>query len=406
MYIGGPAPPGSTPVTTSPEVIELWSESRRYLEALGAEIVVVPDFPVVTAYENSNLLPEECPRRPDDWHTSERGPLIAHGWNDFLTQNGETSIPTITSVNHHSIYPESMRTAAEMKVLDRSNAIQFSQLSDYIAQTSLYETKNLSAAVIALEGMRKCLLEDWLASHECHCAVFPAAGDVGAADADVNDVSAAHSWSNGVFYSNGNKALRHLGVPTVSIPMGVMKYKGMPVNLTFAGSAYDDANLLRYGNAFERKTRKRVAPPHTPALQSDEVVSGYMRSLKRAPRPTLVVDKCQCLPDTNDDKALLRLSIEGTVAITGTDRAANVPALEITINGTPVPPEDVIVAQKEQVSGSKASFSFKASAHTPRPITRDERSKTRAAVARDKTMVVALAWSHVGGYPAGWLGVL
>jgi hypothetical protein len=51
--------------------------------------------------------------------------------------------------------------------------------------------------------------------------------------------------------ANGNLAIRHLGVPTVTVPMGVMADIGMPVGLTFAGRAYDDNALLRLASAFE-----------------------------------------------------------------------------------------------------------------------------------------------------------
>ena len=37
--------------------------------------------------------------------------------------------------------------------------------------------------------------------------------------------STKHSLTNGVKYSNGNRAIRHLGVPTVSVPMGMMEKK-------------------------------------------------------------------------------------------------------------------------------------------------------------------------------------
>jgi amidase len=38
------------------------------------------------------------------------------------------------------------------------------------------------------------------------------------------------------------------------------------VGLTFAGRAYDDNNLLRFGAAFEATGSKRLVPPRTPAL--------------------------------------------------------------------------------------------------------------------------------------------
>jgi amidase len=79
--------------------------------------------------------------------------------------------------------------------------------------------------------------------------LFPTVADVGPADADVNPASADIAWSNGVWVANGNLAIRHLGVPTVTVPMGVMADIGMPVGLTFAGRAYDDNALLRFASA-------------------------------------------------------------------------------------------------------------------------------------------------------------
>ena len=91
--------------------------------------------------------------------------------------------------------------------------------------------------------------------------VFPANADVGPADADITEASADLAWRNGVLFSNGNYAIRHLGIPTVTIPMGVMSDTEMPIGLTFAGSAYADTELLRYALDFERAGSWRVAPP-------------------------------------------------------------------------------------------------------------------------------------------------
>ena len=91
--------------------------------------------------------------------------------------------------------------------------------------------------------------------------VFPAVADVGPADMDVNEASADAGWKNGVWVANGNLAIRHFGIPTVTVPMGLMADIGMPVGLTFAGLPYDDVALLRLAAAFERTGERRVAPP-------------------------------------------------------------------------------------------------------------------------------------------------
>ena len=72
-----------------------------------------------------------------------------------------------------------------------------------------------------------------------------------------------------MLFSNGNYALRHLGIPLVTVAMGLMSDIGMPVGLTFAGSAYDDPALLAYAAAFEHgggAGTLRVPPASAPAL--------------------------------------------------------------------------------------------------------------------------------------------
>jgi amidase len=93
--------------------------------------------------------------------------------------------------------------------------------------------------------------------------VFPAAADVAPADADRSEASADLAWRNGVWVSNGNLVPRHLGIPTVTVPMGMGADIAMPVGLTFAGRAYSDTSLLQLAAAFEATGSRRVPPPRT-----------------------------------------------------------------------------------------------------------------------------------------------
>ncbi|KAL2856994.1 hypothetical protein BJX68DRAFT_263518 [Aspergillus pseudodeflectus] len=124
-----------------------------------------------------------------------------------------------------------------------------------------YSIPGLGKPLQNLESKRKSDFEDWFDEWGLDAVVWPCNGDVGKADADDNEASAAEAWRNGVLYSNGNCAIRQLGIPTVSVPMGIMADIGMPVNLTFASKAYDDSSLFRYAYAFEKtsRLRKRLA---------------------------------------------------------------------------------------------------------------------------------------------------
>jgi amidase len=64
--------------------------------------------------------------------------------------------------------------------------------------------------------------------------------------------------------ANGNLAIRHLGIPTVTVPMGIMADIGMPAGLTFAGRGWDDLALLQLACAFEATGPYRKPTPRCP----------------------------------------------------------------------------------------------------------------------------------------------
>ncbi|KAJ4248917.1 hypothetical protein NW757_008031 [Fusarium falciforme] len=402
IFLGGPPPKGARPVDVSPETIKLWEQARKELESLGAEMVSVADFPAMTAYENDHLLPEGCPRRPEGWNAMERSAMISHAWNDFLKGFKNDKISDLSSIDPLTIYPDYLRTAPEMKHFEHANAIQYHKLVEYAKSTTFWEIPGLTEAVKALEGMRKCLLEGWLTDLDCDCVVFPAAGDVGPADADSSFEGAKLAWRNGVYYSNGNRAIRHLGIPSVSVPMGVMPEKGVPMNLTFAGRAHDDVKLLKWANAFEAKTRHRVAPRHTPALDSDTILLSVQGELSITARPELRIETFEAIPKS--DGEALQVKVSGLVIVEGATAAD--PQLEITVDSVSVSPEDITIKQLSEAAESQVKYSFTAHTTTPKPVERQGLERTHAPVARDKTMCVVVARSVPGGRPTGWLGLV
>ncbi|KAH7247281.1 uncharacterized protein BKA55DRAFT_691319 [Fusarium redolens] len=100
---------------------------------------------------------------------------------------------------------------------------------------------------------------------------FPSNGDVPFADADENIASMQHALQNGIKYANGGRALKHLGVPCITVPMGTMEDKAMPVGITFASKAWADNDLLRYAFAYENAFKRRTLPTKTPELPTDQI---------------------------------------------------------------------------------------------------------------------------------------
>lgn len=276
MYIGEKdSHPGAKPTVSHPATIELWNEARRTLEALGATVVPT-DFPLVTNYEDDRVSGEanNVTGAPEWWNNFERSALCAKAWDEFLIANKDARLADLTKIENSAyLFPKPNGYVPDIFV-ERKNLIDYAGLPELARQrkgTALYDLPGMKEALPALEAQRRRDLEDWMEANDFACVVFPAAGDVGKADLEFDVESARHALQNGVKYSHGNRAIRHLGVPTISVPMGLRSDIKMPVNLTFAGKAYDDAALLKYAYAFETKSRARVAPPLTPALKTDLV---------------------------------------------------------------------------------------------------------------------------------------
>ncbi|KPI37417.1 Glutamyl-tRNA(Gln) amidotransferase subunit A, mitochondrial [Cyphellophora attinorum] len=276
-YVGGSdSHPNAKPSVVSPAVIAVWQQTRADLERLGA-IVVETDFPLVSRYEDDSQSGEanNVVGAPRWWNQYERGELCAKAWDDFLRSGGDERLGDISKVDPNMLFPKPKDYKPDIYIEAR-NWINYPGLPALAAQfegNSIHDIEGMAETLPALEAQRKRDFEDWLDENQFDFVVFPAQGDAGKADLEFSVESAAYALQNGIKYSNGNRSLRHLGVPTVSVPMGVMEDKGVPVNLTFAGKAYSDAELLRYAYAFEQGTKRRTSPASTPTLSTDKVAS-------------------------------------------------------------------------------------------------------------------------------------
>lgn len=263
--IGGPT---GQRIDTRASVIALWETARRDLEAQGATVIET-DFPVVSNYEGDRPGAPTIATRgfvtPEFLHR-EIVDLSAWAWDDFLDANGDPALRSLTDVDGSAIFPH-----PEGALPDRYTGFD-DDISEYPAQvrdhpvSGIEEIPELERGLHGLEQTRRVDLEAWMDELGLDAVVFPAVADVGPADMDVNEASADLGWRNGVWIANGNLAMRHLGIPSVTVPMGIMADIGMPVGLTFIGRAYDDTRLLQFAVAFEATGERRAIPPRTPRL--------------------------------------------------------------------------------------------------------------------------------------------
>ncbi|MBJ7337108.1 amidase [Mycolicibacterium sp.] len=263
--IGGPT---GRRIDTRPSVLDLFDAVRHDLLAAGAEVIDV-DFPVVTNYEGDRAGAPTIATRglvSPDYLRREIVDLSAWAWDDFLAANGDPALNRLADVDGGRIFPPPDGALPDRydgfddDIAEYPAFIRDNPIDSFLAISTIPE------GVHALERTRRVDLEEWMDRLRLDAVIFPAVADVGPADMDVNPASADLGWRNGVWVANGNLAIRHLGIPTVTVPMGTLADIGMPVGLTFAGRAYDDVALLRYAAAVEATGSRRTPPPRTPPL--------------------------------------------------------------------------------------------------------------------------------------------
>lgn len=176
---------------------------------------------------------------------------------------------------------------------------------------------HIAEGLRGLEETRRRAWDAWMDRLGVDAVAFPALADVGPADADVNPAAADLAWRNGVWVANGNLAIRHLGIPTVTVPMGIMADTGMPMGLTLAGRSGKDAALLALAVAVERLApARRAPPPRTPELTLPPVPAVR---LGPEPGPAIRVTTCS-------EGDLLHLTV-----------VAEAPLIHLSVAGRPVP---------------------------------------------------------------------
>ena len=256
-------------IVPRPSSLALFEAARADLEAAGAEVVET-DFPVVSNYDGDRAGAPTVRTRgllPQGYLDEEIWDQSMWGWETFLQANGDPALHRLADVDGPRIFPH-----PEGSLPYRYGELDF-DLADYVTRAremgvveDVTTLPLLEGGLRGLEETRRVDLEEWMDDLGLDAVIFPAVADVAPADADVREESADIAWRNGVWVANGNLVQRHLGIPTVTVPMGTMTDIGMPVGLTFAGRGWDDNRLLTMAAAFESTGRRRTEPPRTPRL--------------------------------------------------------------------------------------------------------------------------------------------
>ncbi len=308
IYVNGD-PDNASPIVTRDSVMALWNDLRADLEAAGAEVVETA-FPVVERYEKLHAGDEDFLDRGFVTRTfldDEVGDLAVWAMDTFLRTNADPRLPRLADAEAALIFPHPPGALP-----DRYGIWHYDisyDIGEYVDRAQQWnpdwrDVPSLEEGLRGLEHTRRVDFEEWMQAEGIDAVVFPTQSDVGPADADVNPASADIAWRNGVWVSNGNLVPRHLGIPTVTVPMGTMADTRMPVGLTLAGPAYSDTRLVQLAQAIAALGERRTTPPRTPALPDEALFAD--------PRPAAEGDLSVTVDDVVRDGE--RVSVTATVA--------------------------------------------------------------------------------------------
>jgi amidase len=339
MYIGKDYS-GNAAFSVRPSIMTLWEKAADDLRTLGATLVEV-DFELMHNYEEDRmtsrgpvergLLPAQW-WRSCDYATGVAGPSIEYSklnplcWEQFVRDNADSTLSSWRDVDVTKVFPYAEGSVDAKRVGPYRSFEEFCTaiINGYQSPSELPE---FAEALAGAERFRKVDFEDWLVANDLDALVFPANPDVGRADSDVNEEAYEHATSNGLRFSNTNMVLRHLGIPSVSVSMGIMADIGMPVNLTFIGPAYTDNDLLSYAYAYEQATHNRRTPTRVPPL-ADETIDnapGSVPASREHTAPPALTLSAQLRPGGSDGAVL---NIAGTVST-----AQGTAELRVYVNG-------------------------------------------------------------------------
>lgn len=302
-------PDNASPIVTRDSVMALWNDLRADLEAAGAEVVETA-FPVVERYEKLHAGDEDFLDRGFVTRTfldDEVGDLAVWAMDTFLRTNADPRLPRLADAEAALIFPHPPGALP-----DRYGIWHYDisyDIGEYVDRAQQWnpdwrDVPSLEEGLRGLEHTRRVDFEEWMQAEGIDAVVFPTQSDVGPADADVNPASADIAWRNGVWVSNGNLVPRHLGIPTVTVPMGTMADTRMPVGLTLAGPAYSDTRLVQLAQAIGALGERRTTPPRTPALPDEALFAD--------PRPAAEGDLSVTVDDVVREGE--RVSVTATVA--------------------------------------------------------------------------------------------
>ena len=310
-------------VYTRPSISVLLLDAIHTLERAGAQVRWT-NLPLRDLYEIAPRTLESFAHEgliPRDWMSHEWLQLNAAVLEEFIRGFSMSGLHSLLDVDPDDIFPNPLNSVAYRRGWRYGFYREANEFLRSGRMVPAAQTPELSEGLRGLEEIRCRHLERWMEAEGLDILVFPTNSNVARADADVDDVDNTEAWQDGTWFSNGNRMIRHLGIPTVSVGMGIMSDTGVPAGLTFMGPSGSDRTLLACAYEYEQARGPRVAPRRTPsiapafriAFPSDAPTHGGVFPVKLHASVTGRILRFGVASERSDDRFACRVFINGVL---------------------------------------------------------------------------------------------
>jgi amidase len=229
-----------------PAIISAFESSAKTLQALGAELVTINEFEAPEGF----------------WDKALDVLLIEfkHELNLYLKQ----SAPAVKTRTLADLIEFNKTNAREMVLFDQS-------LFEQSQTTTGYDENYLDILTFLQNATRKEGIDLLLAKYNVDAIIMPSQTPAFLIDPVYGD-----SFAGGNAGAGWLAAIS--GYPQVSVPMGSMK--GLPVNLSFIGKAWDESLLLNLAYHFEKESRAIIKPSFAKSAYETSYFKEAMRPMK------------------------------------------------------------------------------------------------------------------------------
>lgn len=230
-----------------PAIISAFEASAKTMQNLGAELVIIDKF--------------ETPKNFWDKALNVLLSEFKHELNRYL----ELAAPAVKARTLADLIEFNKANKREMVLFDQS-------LFEQSQATTGYDEDYFSTVAFLQNATRKQGIDLLLTKYNVDAIMMPSRTPAFLIDPVFGDNFAGGSAGAGWLAAIA-------GYPHVSIPMGEMK--GLPINLSFMGKAWDEALLLNLAYHYERETNAIIKPSFANSAYDTPYFKEAMRPLKK-----------------------------------------------------------------------------------------------------------------------------